>query len=383
MKFKKGLALVLALILAIAFVFTGCSPKGGASNGTEADSDIKETVESIENGSGTTATTEDEPTLSGASIEDVKEYTGKPYAVLYNNQPNFKKSEITEEGYEFYSPLDSLGRCGYAMACVGPETMPTEPRGSITSIKPTGWVQQYYPDVISGGYLYNRCHLIAYQLTGENKNKENLITGTRYLNADGMIPFEDMIADHVNETGNHVMYRVTPIFEGNNLLASGVQLEAFSVEDNGDAICFNVYLYNVQPGVVIDYATGANHLEMPPVEEDSNDTPSGNLPSGGNDVGDSENVGGGDNGGDDVGGNDPTPTPNPTPTPTPTPEPEPEPDTETTNKYVLNTNTKKIHYPDCSSAAKISEKNRAEYEGAISDLINNQGYTTCGNCRPQ
>ena len=382
MKFRKSLAFVLALLLTIAFVFTGCNPKEIYYNGTEDATVNKETVESIEEESGTTAT-EGESELSGATIADVKEYTGKPYAVLYNNQPNFKKSEITEEGYEFYSPLDSLGRCGYAMACVGPETMPTQPRGSISSIKPTGWVQQYYPDVISGGYLYNRCHLIAYQLTGENKNKENLITGTRYLNADGMIPFEDMIADHVNETGNHVMYRVTPIFEGNNLLASGVQLEAFSVEDNGDAICFNVYLYNVQPGVVIDYATGANHLEMPPVEEDGNDTPSGNLPSGGNDVGDSENVGGGDNGGDDVGGNDPTPTPNPTPTPTPTPEPEPEPDTEPTNKYVLNTNTKKIHYPDCSSAAKISEKNRAEYEGAISDLINNQGYTTCGNCRPQ
>jgi DNA-entry nuclease len=161
---------------------------------------------------------------------------------------------------ETYSSLDALGRCGIAFARVGKDLMPTEPRGSISSVKPTGWHTVKY-DIVDGKYLYNRCHLIGYQLTAENANKQNLITGTRYLNVEGMLPFENMVADYVKETGNHVAYRVTPLFDGDNLLASGVVIEGYSIEDKGEGICFNVFAYNIQPGVVIDYANGESHLE--------------------------------------------------------------------------------------------------------------------------
>lgn len=167
---------------------------------------------------------------------------------------------MTVNSYEVYSPLDALGRCGAASACVGVDLMPTEERGSIGQVKPSGWQTVKY-DCVDGKYLYNRCHLIGYQLAGENANKQNLITGTRYMNVEGMLPFENMVDSYVEETENHVLYRVTPVFEGENLVASGVQIEAFSVEDEGEGLCFNVYIYNVQPGVVIDYATGESWEE--------------------------------------------------------------------------------------------------------------------------
>lgn len=186
-------------------------------------------------------------------------YAGEPYTVLNDNVPNFSKQDLVTESYEMYSELDSLGRCGVAMANVGQDIMPTEGRGSIGQVKPTGWQTVKY-DIVDGKYLYNRCHLIGFQLTGENANRENLITGTRYMNVDGMLPFENMVADYVKETGNHVLYRVTPVFKGDNLVADGVQMEALSVEDNGDGICFNVFVYNAQPGIAIDYATGNSQL---------------------------------------------------------------------------------------------------------------------------
>ena len=176
-----------------------------------------------------------------------------------DNQPSFTSDDYTTTAFEKYTELDYLGRCGVTYACVGVEIMPTEERGSIGQVKPTGWVTAKY-DFVDGKYLYNRCHLIGFQLTGENANTRNLITGTRYMNTEGMLPFENMIADYVKETENHVLYRVTPIFDGENLVASGVQMEAYSVEDNGDGICFNVYVYNVQPGIIIDYATGESRL---------------------------------------------------------------------------------------------------------------------------
>lgn len=196
----------------------------------------------------------------GVSLEQVTAWTGSPYAVINNNQPLFAEGSLTTQAYEYYQELDSLGRCGYAMACLGRELMPSEERGSISSVKPTGWVQNRY-DCVDGGNLYNRCHLIGFQLTGENANRQNLISGTRYLNVEGMLPFENMVADYIRETGNHVLYRVTPIYQGENLLAGGVQLEAWSVEDEGQGICFHVYCYNVQPGIGIDYATGENWEE--------------------------------------------------------------------------------------------------------------------------
>lgn len=193
------------------------------------------------------------------SVADIPPFSGEPYIVINDNIPDFDDVDITTDSYEFYSETDLLGRCGYAMACVGTDIMPTEERGSIGQVKPSGWHTIKY-DHVDGKYLYNRCHLIGFQLTGENANERNLITGTRYLNVEGMLPFENMIADYVIETGNHVLYRVTPIFVENELVARGVQMEAWSVEDEGEGICFNVYAYNEQPGVIIDYADGTSAL---------------------------------------------------------------------------------------------------------------------------
>lgn len=196
---------------------------------------------------------------SYADLADIPGFSGEPYVILQDNQPNFSIEDLTTDSFETYSPLDLLGRCGPAYANVSLDTMPTEKRGSIGQVKPSGWQTVKY-DFVDGKYLYNRCHLIGYQLTAENANEENLITGTRYMNVDGMLPFENLVADYIKETGNHVLYRVTPVFEGTNLVASGVQMEALSVEDEGEGVCFNVYVYNNQPGVVIDYATGESQL---------------------------------------------------------------------------------------------------------------------------
>lgn len=196
-----------------------------------------------------------EPPSVSVTMEDIPEYSGEPYVILQDNWPDFDVEDLTTEPFETYSELDSLGRCGVAYANICLEIMPTEERGDIGQVKPTGWQTAKY-DCVEGKYLYNRCHLIGYQLAGENANKQNLITGTRYLNVTGMLPFENMVDDYVEETENHVLYRVTPIFDGNNLVANGVQMEAFSVEDEGEGICFNIFVYNVQPGITIDYATG-------------------------------------------------------------------------------------------------------------------------------
>ena len=190
-------------------------------------------------------------------ISTIPEYSGTPYYVVNDNTPYFNEDDLTTDSFEYYSDLDELGRCGVAYACVGQDLMPTEKRGDISSVKPTGWVQHKY-DFVDGGHLYNRCHLIGYQLSGENANEKNLITGTRYLNVTGMLPFENLVADYVKETDEHVLYRVTPIFEGDNLVCSGILMEAESVEDEGDSVLYCVYVYNIQPGVEIDYATGEN-----------------------------------------------------------------------------------------------------------------------------
>lgn len=189
------------------------------------------------------------------SLENVPGYSGEPYVEIDGNEPDFSDEDSGGQSFETYSDLDNLGRCGTAYASVGTDLMPTGERGSISHVKPTGWHSIQYEHV-DGKSLYNRCHLIGYQLSGENANEKNLITGTRYMNVDGMLPFENMVADYVKETQNHVLYRVTPVFQGDNLVAHGVQMEAYSVEDEGEAISFNVFVYNVQPGVVIDYATG-------------------------------------------------------------------------------------------------------------------------------
>ena len=266
-------------------------------------------------------------TQASFSLEDIPEFSGEPYVVLEDNQPGFTQEELTAQGFEEYSPLDLLGRCGTAYACVGLETMPTEDRESISQVKPSGWqTAEYSTSLVDGGYLYNRCHLIGFQLTGENANQENLITGTRYLNVEGMLPFENLVADYVKETGNHVLYRVTPVFSGQELVARGVELEALSVEDGGEGVCFHVYCYNNQPGIEIDYATG-----------DSWET------------GEEPQADGSAQGGE--------------------------------QHYVLNTNSKKFHLPGCSGAESMSPSNRQDYTGSRQALID-QGYSPCGTCKP-
>lgn len=266
-----------------------------------------------------------EKVVYSESVMTVPTFSGDPFIAINENNPEFTEDDYTTDSYEYYGELDSLGRCTIAMACVGKNLMPTEDRESISSVKPSGWVQAQY-DFVDGESLYNRCHLIGFQLTGENANERNLITGTRYMNVEGMLPFENMIADYVKETGNHVLYRVTPVYDGTNLVARGVQLEALSMEDRGEGICFNVYVYNNQPGVVIDYATGESRLDR----EDSSQTSTTAASSG---------------------------------------------------SYVMNTNSMKFHDSTCSQADSISEDNRATFQGDRQELID-QGYVPAGCCDP-
>ena len=265
------------------------------------------------------------------SLNDVPEFSGEPYVLINGGVPFFTAEELTDKSFESYSELDELGRCGVAVASIGRDIMPTEDRGDINSVKPSGWVSVKY-DCISGGYLYHRCHLIGFQLTGENANEKNLITGTQYLNIEGMLDFENMIADYVEETGNHVLYRVTPIYEGYELVARGVLMEAVSVEDGGDGIQFNVYCYNNQPGVVINYFDGTSYLdgEAPPADE-------------GNGGGDTD---------------------------------------EEVTYYVLNIKTKKIHLPSCTYAVSMKAENKSESTKTIEELIN-EGHSACGVCKPK
>ena len=280
--------------------------------------------------------TQDEPTEPAMisvsySMAEIPVYAGSPYVELHGNEPYFTEGELTTNSFELYSDLDALGRCGTAYACIGQDLMPNEPRGEIGMIKPSGWHTVRYDTVIEDKYLYNRCHLIGYQLTGENANEKNLITGTRSFNLDGMLPFENMVYQYIVEMGRHVLYRVTPVYEGDNLVASGVVMEALSEEDEGMGIKFCVFCYNVQPGIGIDYATGESWLESP-VTDGTSDDPGAKEPMDGQD-------------------------------------------------YVLNTNTRKFHYPNCDSADRIKPKNRKEYNGTREEVIE-MGYEPCKRCNP-
>ena len=296
-------------------------------------------------------------TASAFNTADVPAYSGEPYTAVNNNEPYFTSDDLTTEAFENYSELDSLGRCGVAYANVCLETMPTEKRGSISEVKPTGWHSVKY-DNVDGKSLYNRCHLIGYQLTAENANQQNLITGTRYLNVDGMLPFENMVADYVKETDNHVLYRVTPIFTGDNLVADGVLMEGYSVEDEGDGICFCVYAYNVQPGITIDYATGDSWLSSENGNSDSS--------SGGNSAVSQSAA--------DKSGTQQAAVQTESVKETSAP-------VSTGTEYILNTNTKKFHYPSCSSVKQMKASNKKEYTGSRDDLIA-QGYDPCKKCNP-
>ena len=266
LKLRKTAAITLCELLAIATIFTGCA--SADLSGTEGAGHAVGAVVADEDSSGALGSKDkvDGPqenlvnNNSYVSLDAIPAYDGKAYVAVNNNEPFFTDSDMTTTAFENYSDLDSLGRCGVAYANIGKDIMPTEERGKIGMIKPSGWHTVKY-DVIKDRYLYNRCHLIGYQLAGENANPKNLITGTRYLNVEGMLPFENLVADYVNNTGNHVLYRVTPMFSGSNLVANGVLIEAKSVEDNGGGIFFNVYCYNVQPGVGINYENGDSWLD--------------------------------------------------------------------------------------------------------------------------
>lgn len=316
---KATIASLLFACLLSFSLLTGCSEPAEETPSANNEPASQEQVEQSQQ--------EEQPQkvdTSTYTLDDIPAYSGEPYVEINGNVPNFTDEDKARSTFEEYSPLDYLGRCGVTFMLASEETMPTEERGDIGDVKPSGWHTVRYNGVVEGNYLYNRCHLLGFQLSGENANEQNLITGTRYMNTEGMLPFENHIADYIDATGNHVLYRVTPIYTGENLVADGVQMEACSIEDKGNGINFNVFCYNVQPGVVIDYATGESTLEETPEEEST---------------------------------------------------------TGIEQHYILNTNSKKFHYPDCSSVDDMSAKNKQDYAGNREDLIN-QGYDPCGRCNP-
>jgi len=258
-----------------------------------------------------------------SDISEIPKYTGEAFVCLNGNVPFFTEEDFSGKSFEEYGELDYLNRCGVAFSKIGPELMPTEERGPIGQVKPSGWQISKY-DFVDGKYLYNRCHLIGFQLTGENANERNLITGTRYLNIEGMLPFENMVADYIKETGNHVIYRVTPDFRGNEMVARGVRMEAISVEDGGEGICFHIYAYNNQPGIRIDYATGESVLmdAISPTETKSQEL-----------------------------------------------------------TYIINTNSKKFHDADCGNGQQTKAENKQQYSGDRQVLID-AGYAPAGCCNP-
>ena len=375
---QKRLITQLSLWLALLLAFTGCAESTVTSqDNTYAieqlatiPSELLEASETAvsepesgqpqENASDTQESQQvtsatDVPTGEGTSafsLREIPAYSGTPYTEVNGNQPYFTEEELTTQSFETYSELDSLGRCGVAYANVGQDLMPTEPRGEIGAVKPSGWHLVKY-DNVDGKYLYNRCHLIAYMLAAENANPQNLITGTRYLNVQGMLPFETKVCDYVKNTGNHVLYRVTPVFDGDNLLADGVLMEAYSVEDAGEGISFCVFAYNVQPGIGIDYATGDNWAE-------GSGTYQSTVAS--------------------VAEETPVPQPETDTAVQITPESSAPQESQQTT-YVLNTNTMKFHYPTCSSVDDMKEKNKQIYTGSREEVIN-MGYVPCKRCNP-
>ncbi len=368
---KAKVSFLLIFILVIALSISAC----GKSSATDATSDSEPEIEEVqepEQEQVQEADQEESPTeeqieeilsideivtsFEPESSVDIPDYSGEACVVMNNNIPFFTKENLPTKSFEYYSELDELGRCGVACANVGQDIMPTEDRGSIGQIKPSGWQTVKY-DNIDGKYLYNRCHLIGYQLSAENANEKNLITGTRYLNVTGMLPFENMIADYVKETNNHVLYRVAPIFDGDDLLAYGVLMEAWSVEDEGDGICFNVFVYNVQPDIVIDYANGESYQDVQALA--ANEAASEDIQ---NERDRTQEAGG---------ANAPVPQES-------IEQPEPVP---VGTDYILNTNTHKFHYPSCGSVKQMAEKNKQAYSGSRDDVIA-MGYDPCKKCDP-
>lgn len=331
---KKIKQYIVIAAMAAALVLGGCAETAGGGGGY----------------SGTAGSEAYRAELVGSagpevfSLSEIPAYSGEPFVPVNGNVPYFDKSELTAESFESYSELDSLGRCGTAFASVGLDLMPTEKRGSIGQVKPTGWQTVKY-EFVDGKYLYNRCHLIGYQLTAENANEKNLITGTRYMNVEGMLPFENMVADYVKETEKHVLYRVTPVFQGDNLVAEGVLMEALSVEDDGDSVMFCAFVYNVQPGVSIDYADGHSGLAEDAADQTEN----------------TETTASGDAAAETKAAAQST--------------------VVQKKEYIFNTNTYKFHKPSCSSVSQMNESNKENFSGTREEAIA-QGYEPCGKCKP-
>lgn len=329
----KGKKLFCVWLLLFALLLGACaeSDRDRLPRASEPDRDMGITPEALASGEALTsreALTSGEAMASGEErvgwYENLPSYEGSPCISVNDGIPFFVTDDLSTDAFEEYSELDELGRCGAAFANVCREVMPKEERGNIGGIRPSGWHTVKY-DIIADRYLYNRCHLIGYQLSGKNADERNLITGTRFMNIEGMLPWENKVAGYVEESGNHVLYRVTPYFEGENPVASGVLIEAFSVEDGGEGICFNVYCYNVQPGIIIDYATGESCLdETWTVAEE---------------------------------------------------QPEQE------YRYVLNKNTKKFHDPSCESVQDMSDKNKEYFAGSREEAMES-GYSPCKRCNP-
>ena len=312
---KKALQIIIPILIAviIAVIVT----KGGTYE--EPYSSAAPSVTQGESADGANGS------VASLDLDALPVYEGSPYVIVNNNQPDFLEKDLTTESFEYYGQLDYLGRCTACFASIGKDLMPTEKRGNISSVKPTGWHSTNYSNV-DGGSLYNRCHLIGYQLTAENANKRNLITGTRYMNTQGMLPFEDEAANYIRETGNHVLYRVTPVFVGNELVARGVQMEAMSVEDKGEGVCYNVYCFNVQPNIEIDYLTGDSALVSALTESTSSNAADRGT-------------------------------------------------------FILNTKSKKFHNTDCLAVENISDDNKEKYTGSRQKLME-EGYSPCGQCNP-
>ena len=335
----RARALALAILVAISLAaLPACSddapsPQAPAQESQEAVATAPESAADPEEPQAQEADPAPEEPAGQAEptafdLSQVPAYDGSPYATVNGNVPTIGEADLPAAS-ESYAPLDSLGRCGAAIAVVSPSTMPAEgeERGSIGMVKPTGWHTVRYDDLVDGRYLYNRCHLIGWQLTAENANEENLVTGTRYMNTEGMLPFENEVADYVDRTGGRVLYRVEPVFVGDELVCRGVHMEARSLDDAGMGVAFNVFCYNVQPGVGIDYATGESWREESALPQ------------------------------------------------------EPQAERQEERTYVLNTNTRKFHYPECSSVDRMSEKNKQTVTDTRDDVIA-QGYDPCGNCNP-
>lgn len=309
---------VVALWMGFSIFLTGCSIQNVIEESGQVESKLQQQNTSQKD---------------VITLDNIPEFSGQAYIELNGNKPDFTEEEDTTEPFEIYSDLDEYGRCGVAYANICKEIMPTEKRGKIGMIKPAGWHTVKY-DIVDGKYLYNRCHLIGYQLAGENANEKNLITGTRYLNIEGMLDFENQIADYVEETENHVLYRVTPIYEGKNLLARGVEMEAYSVEDQGEGISFHVFAYNSQPGISINYENGESALgETSSLDENKNQRNQSEASDKGE------------------------------------------------QRYIINKNTNKFHLSDCSSIKSTKGKNKKEFYGTREEAIAN-GYSPCGRCKP-